>query len=99
MPGLNKRGHPHPNFKLPYLQDYLRRYGVRKCEANAIVTTPDAARQLVRDAIESIIGDARARFAAKREAVQSRYAELLAETKLARPLSAVIRSADEDDDM
>jgi hypothetical protein len=61
------------------------------------VTTPDAARDLVRLAIESIVGDARGRFAEKRKLVRERYAELLARTKLAKPLQAIINSEDEED--
>jgi hypothetical protein len=87
----------HPNFKLRYVQDYLHTIGERKCEANAIVTTPDAARQLVRDAIESIVGDAAERFAEKRETIKARYAELLAETHLSATLTGVVESDDEAD--
>jgi hypothetical protein len=87
----------HKNFNLRYVQEYLRRIGARKCEANAIVTTPDAARALVRDAIEAIVGDARERFAEKRRGIEERYAELLAETGLIRTLEGVIASEDEAD--
>lgn len=31
-------GKEHQNFKLPYLQEYVKKYGVRKCEANAVHT-------------------------------------------------------------
>lgn len=98
--GKNLADPRHPNFKLRYVQDYLRDIGERKCEANAIVTTPDAARQLVREAIEEIVGDeALDRFEAKREEVERRYAELLEKTGLKNPLRAVIRSADEGDEL
>jgi len=81
----------HPNYRLPYLQKYLRMIGGRKCEANAIVTTPDAARTLCRQAIESLIGrGARDRFAAKREAVKNDYAEFLTETGLSKAISEVL---------
>jgi len=33
------------------VQDYLREFGARKCEANALVVVPEMGRQLVRDAI------------------------------------------------
>jgi hypothetical protein len=87
----------HPNHRLPYVQRYLREYGPRKCEANAVVTTPDAARDLVREAIESIVGDALPRFAEKRRLVEARYAELLEQTKLSRLLTHVVESDDEED--
>ena len=31
----------HPDHSKPYVQDYLARFGGRKCEANALVVTPD----------------------------------------------------------
>jgi hypothetical protein len=95
--GKNLASPGHPNFNLKYVQEYLRRIGARKCEANAIVTTPGAARELVRDAIEAIVGDARERFAEKRLHVEKRYAELLAETKLINVIQRVITSEDEAD--
>jgi hypothetical protein len=94
--GKNLADPKHRNFRLPYVQQYLHTIGERKCEANAIVTTPNDARQLVRDAIESIIGDARNRFAEKRRIVRERYAELLEETGLREPIRAVIESDDEE---
>ena len=54
--GMNLASTGHKNNKLPYVQNYLKQIGARKCEANAIVTTPDKARQLVRDEIESWLG-------------------------------------------
>jgi hypothetical protein len=33
------------------VQDYIRRYGARKCEANALVVAPDIGRDLCRRAI------------------------------------------------
>ncbi len=41
----------HPDHRKPYVQDYLRRFGARKVEANALVVRPQAARQLCLDAI------------------------------------------------
>lgn len=73
-PGQTKDGNQHKNFDLPYLQDYLNSYGVRKCEANAIVTTPDEARDFVREEIERWVGpDALHRFEVKREEVRIEY--------------------------
>jgi hypothetical protein len=44
--------HPrHPDHNKPYVQDYLSKYGARKCEANALVVRPDAARELCKQAI------------------------------------------------
>ncbi len=55
--GKTAGGKPHQNFKMAYAQDYLRKYGVRKCEANAIVVLPDIAQDLVRSSIESYLGE------------------------------------------
>ena len=41
----------HPDHKKPYVQDYLRRYGARKVEANALLRNPQAGRELCRRAI------------------------------------------------
>jgi hypothetical protein len=41
----------HPDHNKPYVQDYIRQFGVRKCEANALVVAPEVGRQLCRDAI------------------------------------------------
>ena len=42
----------HADHFKPYVQDYLRRFGARKVEANALVTRPEAGRALCRAAIE-----------------------------------------------
>jgi hypothetical protein len=42
----------HPDHSKPYVQNYLRRFGVRKVEANALVIRPAAGRTLCRQAIE-----------------------------------------------
>jgi hypothetical protein len=41
----------HPDHGKPYVQDYLRAFGARKVEANALVVRPAAARELCRDAV------------------------------------------------
>jgi hypothetical protein len=41
----------HPDHGKDYVQNYLRRYGARKCEANALVVAPDLGRDLCRRAI------------------------------------------------
>lgn len=41
----------HPDHDKRYVQDYIDEFGVRKCEANALVVVPEVGRQLVRDAI------------------------------------------------
>jgi hypothetical protein len=41
----------HADHRKPYVQDYIRKFGVRKCEANALVVAPQAGRQLCRNSI------------------------------------------------
>jgi len=45
----------HKDHFKPYVQDYLKKYGARKVEANAIVVAPDMGRQLCLDAISKYI--------------------------------------------
>lgn len=39
----------HKHHRFPYVQDYLRDFGARKVEANALIANPTAARALIRD--------------------------------------------------
>ena len=57
----------HPDHRKPFVQEYIRRYGARKMEANALVVRPAAGRQLCEDAILRYLGDRTApdRFAAQ----------------------------------
>jgi hypothetical protein len=41
----------HPDHFKPYVQNYIREFGARKVEANALVVRPEAGRKLCRDAI------------------------------------------------
>jgi hypothetical protein len=41
----------HPDHCKSYVQDYLRRFGVRKVEANALIVRPNEGRELCRQAI------------------------------------------------
>jgi hypothetical protein len=85
--GLSLADASHRNHKLPYVQGYLKKIGARKCEANAIVTTPDKARALVTEEIETWIGKgALKRFQKKRDVVALEYARLLEETGLKQPI-------------
>lgn len=81
----------HKNYKLPYVQKYLKTIGERKCEANAVVTTPDKAETLVIEEIEKWLGkEALHRFAKKREKVRQEYLETLEETGLREPIEKVL---------
>lgn len=50
-PGKTKNGKDHPDFNKSYVQNYLQQYGVRKVEANALVTRVESGRKLCEDAI------------------------------------------------
>lgn len=67
----------HKNYHQPYVQNYLRSYGARKCEANALIVRPAQARQLCRQTIEKYIGvDAEERFAHKPDEQKRQIAEI-----------------------
>jgi len=88
----------HKNFHMPYVQEYLKTIGERKCEANAIVTMPDAARQMVREAIEKYLGpDARHRFEKKRQAVRDEFEAFLEKTELDDAIENALNLIDEEE--
>lgn len=47
----------HPDHNKPYVQSYLKRFGARKVEANALVVRPSEGRELCRQAILKYIPD------------------------------------------
>lgn len=47
----------HPQHWHKQVQDYIKKFGVRKVEANALVVQPEAGRQLCRDAIARYVPD------------------------------------------
>ncbi len=79
--GKNLADPGHPQHYLPEVQDWLRRIGERKVEANALVRAPEAGRELCRQSIERYLGEeALERFQAKRDAVKAKMDALDAET-------------------
>lgn len=89
--GTTKTGKPHPNFNMPYVQEYLKNYGVRKCEANSLVIRKEQAKQLCLDAIESYLGhDAIKRFQEKRQAIKDEVNGFLDERNLREPLQKML---------
>lgn len=78
---LNSRA--HRNHELPYVKQYLRTIGARKCEANVIVTKPKEAKTLITEAIEKYLGyQALDRFWEKSNKVKKEYRGLLKEQGL-----------------
>jgi hypothetical protein len=74
----------HPDHAKPYVQSYLRRFGARKVEANALVARPEAGRALYRAAIlkyvpESALADYERHLAEKREELRLAITEVMAQ--------------------
>jgi hypothetical protein len=74
--------HRHPDHHKSYVFDYLRRFGVRKVEANALMVRPEAGRQLCEDAIRRHVPDGAvesfaARLAKEQERARRAIARLL----------------------
>lgn len=60
----------HKNHFLFYVQDYIKKYGARKCEANAIVIKPEQGKELCRKTIEKYLNrDAITRFKERRNEI------------------------------
>lgn len=69
--GKNLASPAHKNFNMEYVQDYLGKFGERKCEANAIVPMPTEAANLVEAAIIKYLGtSSKKRFDARLEKVK-----------------------------
>jgi hypothetical protein len=80
------------------VQDYIANYGVRKCEANAVMraSARPMAIQLCREAIEKYLGkDALERFKKKREEIRKRLQEFKEQTGLDDAIEEALRLIDE----
>ena len=72
----------HKDHWKPYVQDYIRQFGARKVEANALVTRPAAGREMCRQAIEEwvsaeALADYRRRMRQARRDVAGRIPDLV----------------------
>ncbi|MBE3122070.1 MAG: hypothetical protein IMZ53_12520 [Thermoplasmata archaeon] len=77
----------HKNYRMPYVQDYIKKYGVRKCEANAILIAKEAGKKLCRDAIEKYIGhDSLERFEERRQEIRNIVNDFFGRTGLDKEL-------------
>lgn len=86
----------HPNHYLPYVQDYLRDIGERKCEANALVTAPTQGRLLCREAIEKYVGeDAIDRFKERWQVVADKIEEMREEAGVRDAVEEAIKLIEE----
>ena len=63
----------HNDHNKNYVQDYIAKFGVRKCEANALVVAPEIGRELCRSAIlEHIPANAPAKYRRKLKRVRAK---------------------------
>jgi hypothetical protein len=68
----------HEDHDKQYVQDYIAKFGVRKCEANSLVVDPDVGRHLVRAAIlEHVPADAVERYQRKLDRVRKQLRQAL----------------------
>jgi len=94
--GKNLASPSHRNFNMEYVQQYLSEIGERKCEANAVVTMPDSARDLIRKTIEGYLGeDALDRFEERRQAIRDELDAYLDNSGVGDKLDGIIDEIDE----
>jgi len=90
--GKNLASPTHKNHKLPYVKQYIKQFGTRKCEANAIMPKPIEARKLVEDVIISYLGtDAISRFNAKLQLVKDEISDFRIKTGLIESIQSSIQ--------
>jgi hypothetical protein len=81
--GKNLSSPSHPNFNLPYVQNYLQDVGVRKCEANSVIAQPSSGRLMCEKAIKEYLGnDAEERFKSRKEKVQKDLEKRMKEVEI-----------------
>ena len=70
----------HPSYKTYRVAEYIEKYGIRKCEANAIVVVPELGRKMLQDFIDKWLGeDAYKDYLSALETERSRAKELIEE--------------------
>jgi hypothetical protein len=68
----------HNDHAKAYVQDYIARFGVRKCEANALVVEPEVGRELCRNAIlEHVPANAPAKYQRKLRSVREKFRQAI----------------------
>lgn len=91
----------HPDHGKSYVQEYIERFGVRKCEANAMMrnsATMESGRQLCRTAIERYYGKRSVeRFRQKRFAIKKRLDDFRTRTGLAVMIQDAIETIEDSD--
>lgn len=85
-----------PDYNDSITMTYIHKYGERKCEANALVVQPEAARHLCREAICKYLGyEAQGRFMKKRNVVKEELEEFLDETGLKGTIDDALEQVEE----
>lgn len=70
--GKNLADPNHPDHNKPYVQDYIKKYGVRKCEANAILKViPEAKRHCIKTIQEYLEEDGKDPFKEYKEELEN----------------------------
>ena len=88
----------HKNFRMDYVQEYLKKYGARKCEANALVRNPSAGRELCLQAILKYLGkDATQRFQIVKDEVVAEMREFQERTGLREAIERVQESIEDEE--
>ena len=96
LKGIGLDDSRHPNHKMSYVQEYIKKFGARKCEANAIVVIPKIARTFVDNIIKKYLGkDAEERFLAKRQAIRNEVQKFRRKTGLDKSLNKALEMIDE----
>jgi len=97
LQGIGLDNPKHKNHKMSYVQNYLKEIGVRKCEANVLMTVPKLASKLVKDAIIDFLGnDALDRFQEKEDQVQKIVDDFREKTGLTESLQTALDLLDEE---
>ena len=87
----------HRNHHMDYVQDYIKMFGIRKCEANSLVVNPDAGRELCKGAILEWLGeDAINRFRERRFEVVTRLKSFRRKTGLQTAIEKAIKMIDKE---
>lgn len=95
--GRNLASPSHKNHKMPYVQEYIKTFGAKKCEANAIVPMPKIARELVEGSIIEFLGDeALDRFKTKRWKIKKELDKFRDKTGLTKALQKAIDLIDKE---
>ena len=95
--GKNLADPSHKNFHMPYVQDYLKKIGERKCEATSLVTNPTAGRELCKETIERYLGrGAVERFKKKRQRIRNILRDFRKRTGLDISIQKAIKIIDKE---